>query len=206
MIHYREYQPSDEEILAFEREQRAAKLITVGEAGWPSAGVYPFLRSGEILEMHLVRTDDQVAHLDQRPLASVLIDDVLSSVPSHWFGSSATHADQLHCTVQYECGTEVIRDEDEIRRHLGDLLARYQPEGNFTPLDHPEYASKLRAICLIRLTPVRVRAKFKLGQKLNSSERETLINHLQQRDGAVDRKTVDALNAFTSRRHVAERR
>jgi predicted FMN-binding regulatory protein PaiB len=197
MIHYQEYQPSAEEIRGFEQAQRAAKLITVGETGWPCAGAYPFLRNGDLLEMHLVRTDEQVRHLETRAIASVLIDEVLSSVPSHWFGPVATHADQLHRTVCYECEVEVIREATEIRRHLVDLLARYQPEGHFVPLDDPEYSAKLRAICLVRLRPVRVIAKFKLGQKLNAQDRGTLLTSLAKRDRVEDRTTVVAINTFS---------
>ena len=195
MIHYREYQPSDLEVQNFEREQRAAKLVTVGDSGWPCAGVYPFLRSGERLEMHLVRTDEQVGHLERHPLALFLIDDILSSVPSHWFGDIATHADQLHRSVQYDCEAVVIRDDTAIRRHLVELLARYQPEGNFVPLDDPGYAAKLRAICLVQLRPVRVRAKFKLGQKLESRDHEILLNQLQQRGNLEDGQTLAAIAA-----------
>jgi predicted FMN-binding regulatory protein PaiB len=200
MIHYQEYQPTAGEILAFEQEQRAAKLLTVGETGWPCAGMYPFLRSRDWLEMHLVRTDEQVRHLEQRSMASVLIDEVLSSVPSHWLGPVATHADQLHRTVLYECEAEVIRDATETRRHLVDLLARYQPEGNFVPLDDPEYAAQLRAICLVRLRPVRVIAKFKLGQKLNAQDHGTLLTRLERRDRVEDRTTIAAINNFSGAR------
>ena len=199
MIHYQEYQPTAEEIRTFEQGQRAAKLVTVAGSGWPCAGVYPFLRTGELLEMHLVRTDEQVSHLESQPIASILIDDVLSSVPSHWFGPMATHADQLHCTVQYECEATVIRDGLEIRRHLVELLTRYQPEGNFAPLDHPDYTAKLRAICLVRLRPLRIRAKFKLGQKLSSKDRETLLDSLQRRGNVEDEKTIAALESFGSK-------
>jgi predicted FMN-binding regulatory protein PaiB len=196
MISYREYQPNAEELRAFEREQRAAKLITVGESGWPCVGVYPFLRSGDWLEVHLVRTDEQVRHLEKNTIATVLVDDVLSSVPSNWFGQMATHADQLHRSVQYECEAGVIRDENEVRRHLGDLLARYQPDGNFAPLDHPHYSAQLRAICLIRLRPVRIAAKFKLGQKLNPPDRQTLLDQLERRGSAEDRRTTAAIQSF----------
>jgi len=200
MIHYQEYQPSAEEILAFEQEQRAAKLITVGETGWPCAGAYPFLRSGDVLEMHLVRTDEQVRHLETRSIASILIDEVLSSVPSHWFGSMATHADQLHRTVCYECEATVIPETTEIRRHLVDLLARYQPQADFVPLNHPDYAAQLRAICLVRLQPVRVTAKFKLGQKLNRRDREMLVENLEMRERVEDVATITAMNSFAARR------
>ena len=200
MIHYKEYQPAAVELEAFENEQRAAKLITVDADGRPCVGTYPFLRSGEWLEIHLVTTDEQVGHLRQRPVAAFLIDEILSSVPSHWFGPEATHADQLHCTVQYDCDVEIIDDPVEIRRHLVDLLARYQPESVYVPLDHPEYAVYLRAICLLRLRTARVRAKFKLGQKLDSVGRETMMNHLRQRGNASDWRTITAMSGIDSRR------
>lgn len=193
MIHYKEYQPSAGEVEDFEREQRAAKLITVGQNGFPCVGTYPFVRSGEIIEIHLVRTDEQVHHLEAAPRASFLIDDVLSFVPSHWFGDVATHADQLHRTVQHECEVTIIRDEDRVREHLVRLLARYQPEGKYTPLDDPHYAPQVRALCLLQLRPVQVRAKFKLGQKLTSTGRATLMEHLEQRGKDEDIKSAAAI-------------
>ena len=197
MIYYKEYQPSAAEIESFEREQRAAKLITVGQNGFPCVGTYPFMRSGEIIEIHLVRTDEQVGHLEAGPRATVLIDDVLSFVPSHWFGDIATHADQLHRTVQYECKVVIATDEDQLRGHLVRLLARYQPEGRYTPLDDPHYTPQVRALCLLQLRPILVRAKFKLGQKLSSSGRATLMEHLHQRGKVEDIKSVAAISSVS---------
>ena len=105
----------------------------------------------------------------------------------------------ISCTAR--CSTSVSGNHQrriEIRRHLVDLLARYQPEGSFVPLDQPEYTSQLRAICLLRLRPIQVRAKFKLGQKLSQTDREIVINHLEQRGSIADKRTIDAVRSFRS--------
>src|SRR5207237_488998 len=54
------------EIDRFVRAQELGRLVTVGADGTPHLGLYPFTYDGEAFEIHLVRSDEQIADLAAR--------------------------------------------------------------------------------------------------------------------------------------------
>ena len=64
MIHYDYYADvPDAAVDAFVREQELGRLLTVDGDGFPHLGLYPFAYDGSAFEIHLHRSDDQLAHL-----------------------------------------------------------------------------------------------------------------------------------------------
>ena len=49
--------PADE-VDRFVRSQELGRLVTVGEDGTPHVGLYPFVVSGDLVELHIVREDE----------------------------------------------------------------------------------------------------------------------------------------------------
>src|SRR3989449_9975556 len=56
-----------EEIVRFVRSQELGRLVTVAPDGTPHLGLYPFTYDGAAFEIHLVRSDEQIADLGVRP-------------------------------------------------------------------------------------------------------------------------------------------
>ena len=49
------------------QSQELARLITVGDDAIPHVGLYPFVYDGKTLDLHLVRSDEQIRDLKSRP-------------------------------------------------------------------------------------------------------------------------------------------
>src|SRR5262249_29123100 len=124
------------EIARLVASQELGRLVTVGADGTPHIGLYPFIHDERAVDLHLVRTDEQVEELRARPACVFEVDEVLGVSPSYWvhreYAGSAT---AYHRTVIFECVATVIEDPQAIAAQQRRLLDRYQPEGGYRPLD-----------------------------------------------------------------------
>ena len=187
--------PADE-IDRFIAAQEMGRLITLGEDGTPHIGLYNFVYAPPTIELHLVRTDEQVADLKARARCAFEVDEVLAVIPSHWvhpeYGGSAT---SYHRTVIFECAGEVAEDPAVVMAQQQRLLAKHQPEGQYRPLavDDPLYKGALNQLAAVTLRITACRAKFKLGQNRPAAARQRVIEELRRRGRPNDTRAADAL-------------
>jgi transcriptional regulator len=182
----------------FVEEQELGRLLTVGPDGTPHVGLYPFVYTGAAFDLHLVREDELVVDLKQRPRCVFEVDEVLGVIPSYWvhpeYGGSAT---AYHRTVIFECTATVVYDPEAVAAQQERLLARYQPEGQFRAVraTDPLYKGALAQLAALRLEIVRVRTKFKLGQNRSAETRRKIAELLRQRGRENDARAAAALES-----------
>jgi predicted FMN-binding regulatory protein PaiB len=185
-----------EEIERFVAAQELGRLITVGADGTPHVGLYPFVRAGEAIDLHLVREDELAVDLAARPRCVFEVDEILGVIPSYWvhaeYGGSAT---AYHRTVIFECQATVLEDPVAVAAQQVRLLARYQPEGGFRALDpdDPLYRGALGQLAAVRLGIQATRVKFKLAQNRPPEARRRVIAELRRRGRPADARAADAL-------------
>jgi predicted FMN-binding regulatory protein PaiB len=184
------------ELERFVGAQELGRLVTVGADGTPHVGLYPFVRDGQAIDLHLVREDEQVEDLASRPRCVFEVDEVLGVIPSYWvspqYGGAAT---AYHRTVIFECRAAVQLEPAAVAAQQVRLLARYQPEGGFKPLavDDPLYRAALARLAAVRLEVTACRAKFKLGQNRPAEARRRIIAELRKRGRPGDERAAAAL-------------
>jgi predicted FMN-binding regulatory protein PaiB len=192
--YYADIPPS--EIDRFVLAQELGRLVTVGADGTPHLGLYPFLYEGDQVDLHLVRDDEQIADLTLRPRCLFEVDEVLAVIPSYWvhpeYAGSAT---AYHRTVIFECRATVLEAPDAVAAQQARLLARYQPEGGYRPVDPADrlYRGALAQLAAVRLDVVGRRAKFKLGQNRPPETRRRVIDELSRRGRPQDTRAAAAL-------------
>jgi len=180
----------------FVQSQEMGRLVTVGEDGTPHLGLYNFVYDGTVVELHLVRADEQVADLKARPRCLFEVDEILAVIPSHWvhpeYAGSAT---AYHRTAIFECVGAVAEDPAEVLAQQVRLLAKHQPEGGYRPLgvEDPLYRGALGQLAAVRLQVTAVRPKFKLAQNRPVETRREIIALLRQRGRPGDGRAADAL-------------
>ncbi len=165
--------PGDE-IDRFIATQEMGRLVTVSEDGTPHVGLYNFVYAPPAIELHLVRTDEQVA-----------------DVHPEYAGSATAY----HRTVIFECVGAVAEDPAVVMAQQQRLLAKHQPEGEYRPLsvDDPLYKGALNHLAAVTLRITACRAKFKLGQNRPVAARKRVIEELRRRDRPNDARAADAL-------------
>jgi predicted FMN-binding regulatory protein PaiB len=185
-----------EELERFVAAQEMGRLVTVGEDGMPHLGLYPFVREGAAIDLHLVRADEQVADLRARPRCLFEVDEVLGVIPSYWVHAEyAGSATAYHRTLIFECTAAVVETPAAVAAQQVRLLQRYQPEGGYRTLavDDPLYRGALAQLAAVRLTVERARVKFKLGQNRPPEARLRIIAELRERGRPADARAADAL-------------
>ena len=178
------------------QSQELARLITVGDDSMPHVGLYPFVYDGKTLDLHLVRSDEQIKDLKARPRCVLEVDEILAVIPSYWVSPEyAGAATAYHRTVIFECAARVQEDLGAVAAQQQRLLARYQPEGGFRPLDPngPLYRGAMAQLAAVTLEINRWRAKFKLGQNRPTEARQRVIAELRKRGRPNDGRAADAL-------------
>jgi predicted FMN-binding regulatory protein PaiB len=185
-----------DEIDRFVSTQALGRLVTVGGDGTPHVGLYPFFRDGDVIELHLVRRDEQIADLKARPRCVFEVDEILTVIPSYWVHpESAVSATAYHRTVIFETTAVVSEDAAGIAAQQRRLMAKHQPEGGFrevTP-DDPLYKSAIAMIAAVTLTVTACRPKFKLAQNRPVEVRLRVIAELRKRGLPGDARAADAL-------------
>ena len=187
--------PADE-VARFVSSQELGRLVTVGADGMPHLGLYPFVHDPGAFELHLVRADELVVDLKARPRCVFEVDEVLGVIPSYWVSQDyAGSATAYHRTVIFECRASVIEDPDAVAAQQLRLLARYQPEGGFRPVNSsdPLYRGALAQLAAIRLVIESTRVKFKLAQNRPPEARRRIVEALRARGRPGDDRAADAL-------------
>jgi predicted FMN-binding regulatory protein PaiB len=184
------------EVDRFVQSQEMARLVTVGDDSVPHVGLYPFVYDGETLDLHLVRSDEQIKDLKSRSRCVLEVDEVLAVIPSYWVHPEyAGAATAYHQTVIFECDARIEEEPLAVAAQQQRLLARYQPEGGFRALDptDPLYRGAMAQLAAVRLEIIGWRAKFKLGQNRPAEARRRVIAELRKRGRPSDRRAAEAL-------------
>ena len=166
----------DEARCATSSRQELGRLVTVSADGQPHIGLYPFLFLGERIEIHLHRSDEQLADLRASSKCVFELDEVLGTIPSHWIHpTNAMFATAYHRTVIFECEATMSDDPEVLAAQQQRLMQHYQPDGGHTPVstEHAMYRGAFREIRALTLAVRARKVKWKLAQNRKREQLET---------------------------------
>jgi transcriptional regulator len=197
MIFYDYYADVPGETLdAFVKSQQLGRFVTVSAEGQPHIGLYPFLFLGASIEMHLHRSDEQLADVRANRKCTFEVDEVHGSIPSHWVHpTNAMFATAYHRTVIFECDAAVSEDHEVLAAQQQRLMQHYQPDGGHKPVttEHAMYRGPFGQIAALTLTIRERKVKWKLAQNRDRETRTKLIAELRKRGRPTDAGAADAL-------------
>lgn len=193
-MHYPFYQPrSEADMASLFTAVPLGRLITYSAAGI-EVGLFPFVMTTDMVEVHLNTNDPQLAALRECPKCVFHVDQLLSRIPSHWIDpEAATFADVLYRSATLRCTAEIVDDAVALMVHLESLLEMHQGRGHHARIQPSEkrYANPLSRIVLVRLRIERTLAKFKLGQQEPEEVRLRINAMLRERADPPDLETAD---------------
>jgi predicted FMN-binding regulatory protein PaiB len=181
---------------AFIRGCEMGRLVTVSPQGSAHIGLYPFVYDGSTVEMHFHRTDEQFADLKGRASCLFEVDEILGTVPSYWIHpEDGVKATAYHRTVVFECQAVLSQDPAVLAAQQTRLMARYQPEGGFSPVRPQDefYRVAIQHIVSVRLEITARRVKFKLAQNRPIDARHKIVSALRERGRQMDARAADAV-------------
>ena len=177
--------------------QRHGTLIAVPPDGFPSISLLPFVKTGELIELHCVQADPTFEALRQNPRVTFLVSDYLTWTPHHYVDERDAGRATLHFrAVAYQCEARWSTEPSEVAAALARLLAAYEPDATYEPLrDGEHYGSRLRRLAALRLRVVATQAKFKVGPAVPDARKREVAAMIRARALPGDARAADVIEA-----------
>lgn len=174
-------------------------LVAASHVEGPDVGLFPFLDCEGHLEVHMERSDAQLAAVEEAGRGTVVVGESLSTIPSWWADSDdVLLADAFHRTLVVRGRAEVVRERGAIWRHLEALLGKYQADGPSLDPAVPRYTNAAERLALVRVRKEEIRSKFKLGQQYPEVVRRRVLEGLRRRGTELDMRTATLVAASLS--------
>lgn len=150
------------------------------------------LAGGELL-MHLARPNPVWPHLEAAAEVRLAVTGDYAYIPGHWRARAGGPDEDgvptsYYTAVQFVCRPTVVDDPQGKAEILTAQLEDLQPEGRHADVavEAPPYGGMLPGIRGLRLTVLRVDAKFKYDDHKPVEHRERVSGHLEERGLGLD--------------------
>ncbi len=190
------YSTSDAEAEAFVAQQRHGTLIAVDAEGFPQVSILPFIKTGDLIELHCVQADPTFAAVQANPRVTFLVSDFLAFSPHDWVDARDAGRATLHFqAVAFECQATTSTEPAAVAAALARLLAGYEPHASYEKMEDGQfYGGRLRRLAALQLRVVRSHAKFKAGPAPPPADvRQQVIDGLRRRDLPGDARAADVI-------------
>ena len=146
-----------------------------------------FTLAGDELLMHLARPNPVWAHLEAAAEVRLAVIGDYAYIPTYWRAKAGGPDEDgvptsYYSAVQFVCRPTVVDDPEGKVQILTAQLADFQPEGRHAPVavGADPYGRMLAGIRGVRLTVLRVEAKFKYDDSNPVDHRQRVIGNLER--------------------------
>lgn len=192
------YPPDEAAADRFVSEMRHGTLIACTSDGYPRVSILPFVKTGDVIELHCVQGDPTFDAVRAKPRVTFLVSDFLAWSPHNWVDDRDGGRATLHFrAVAFECEVErVSTDPDDVAGALSRLLAAYEPDASYEPVEMGDfYGPRLRRLATLRLRVVRRQIKFKTGPAGTRETKLKVAAHLRERAKSGDLRAAEIIEA-----------
>jgi len=192
------YPPDAAAAERFVAEMRHGTLIACSAEGYPQVSILPFVKTGDLIELHCVQADPTFAAVLANPRVTFFISDFLAWSPHNWVDDQDAGRATLHFrAVAFECDVErTSTDPDDVAGALSRLVAAYEPGAAYEPIKMGEfYGARLRRLATMRLRVVKSHVKFKTGPAGTAETKRRVASRLRARAQAGDLRAADVIEA-----------
>ena len=196
------YQPDQAAAEKFVAEMRHGTLIAGTAEGYPQVSILPFVKTGDVIELHCVQADPTFDAVRANPRVTFLVSDFLAWSPHSWVDELDAGRATLHFrAVAFECDVERLSaDPDDVAGALSRLLAAYEPGASYEPVKMGEfYGPRLRRLATMRLRVVRRHIKFKTGPAGTAETKQRVAERLRERGQPGDLRAAEIIDASIRR-------
>src|SRR5450756_3230943 len=178
------YPPDLQAAERFVADMRHGTLIASSAEGHPQVSILPFVKTGDVSELHCVQADPTFDAVRANPHVTFFVSDFLAWSPHSWVDEQDAGRATLHFrAVAFECDVErTSTDPDDVAGALSRLLAAYEPGASYEPVKMGEfYGARLRRLATMRLRIVRTHIKFKTGPAGSGETKLRVAGRLRER-------------------------
>ena len=200
------YPPDQAEADRFVAEMRHGTLIACTADGYPQVSILPFVRTGDVIELHCVQGDPTFDAVKINRRVTFFVSDFLAWSPHDWVDERDAGRATLHFrAVAFECDVErTSTDPGDVAGALSRLLAAYEPGASYEPVKTGDfYGARLRRLATMRLRIVRSHVKFKTGPAGAGETKRMVAAKLRERGEPGDPRAADVIEMYLRERPQA---
>ena len=180
---------SYEKIKEFLNEEHVGRISSIDKNGFPQIIPMNFVFLNDAVYMHSHVKGEKLDNISKNNKVGFEADRELEFLPSYFEDPhNAALADTLYISVVIKGIGVLITDREEKVLALNGLMTKYQPEGQYDPLESD--MKVLDAVSIIKVIPQTMHGKYKIGQHMNSADRLDLAQKILQKNSPSSKETL----------------
>ena len=189
----------------FVATQKQGTLSASVEGGFPQMTLLPFIKTGDLIEIHCVKADPTFRALCENPKVAFLVSEYLGVYPSVWADpEDGGRGSTVYRAVNFECLATYDTSPQAVAKALTKLLSVYEPGAPKGAIeDGPVYGARLRMLVSVQLQIVKSQAKFKIGPAGadETARRTNVASELRRRNLPGDANAAYWIDRYNSLRN-----
>ena len=186
---------SKDKIVEFLNEESTGRISSIDEQGFPQIIPMNFVFLNDLVYMHSHIRGEKIENIKRNSKVGFEVDRNLEFLPSYFSDpEDASLADTLYISVVIKGEAQLVEDNEEKVLALNGLMEKYQPEGQYKPMN--KNMGVLDATAVIKIIPKEMNGKYKIGQNMSKEEKVDLANKIKNRNSKTSKETL-AIMGFT---------
>ena len=180
---------SYEKIKEFLSQEHVGRFASIDENDYPQIIPMNFVFVNDVVYMHSYPRGEKLDNIARNCKVGFEVDRELEFLPSYFsHPTDASQADTLYISVIIKGKAVLVDDDEEKVLGLNSMMKKYQPEGNYEPLQKNDLV--LDAVSVIKVIPESIKGKYKIGQQMNADSRTILAQKILQRNSITAKQTL----------------
>ena len=180
---------SYEKIKEFLEDEHVGRVSSIDKNGFPQIIPMNFVFRNDAVYMHSHVKGEKLDNISRNNKVGFEADRELEFLPSYFEDPrNASLADTLYISIVIKGIASFVSNRDEKTLALNGLMEKYQPEGNYDPLESTMRV--LDAVSVIKIVPTSLHGKYKIGQHMNSNDRMILAKKILEKNSPTAKTTL----------------
>ena len=180
---------SKDKIIKFLNEESTGRISSIDKQGFPQIIPMNFVFLNDLVYMHSHIRGEKIENIKRNSKVGFEVDRNLEFLPSYFSDpENASLADTLYISVVIKGEAQLVEDNEEKVLALNGLMKKYQPEGQYKPMN--KNMGVLDATAVIKIIPKEMNGKYKIGQNMTREEKVDLANKIKNRNSKTSKETL----------------
>ena len=180
---------SYEKIKEFLEDEHVGRVSSIDTNGFPQIIPMNFVFRNDAVYMHSHVKGEKLDNISRNNKVGFEADRELEFLPSYFEDPrNASLADTLYISIVIKGIASFVSEREEKTLALNGLMEKYQPEGNYDPLESTMRV--LDAVSVIKIVPTSLHGKYKIGQHMNSNDRMILAKKILEKNSPTAKTTL----------------
>ena len=180
---------SYEKIKEFLNAEHVGRISSIDANGFPQIIPMNFVFLNDAVYMHSHVKGEKLDNIFRNNKVGFEADRELEFLPSYFEDPhNASLADTLYISVVIKGMGFFVSDREEKTLALNGLMEKYQPEGQYDPIQSDMRV--LDVVSVIKIVPQTIHGKYKIGQHMRPDDRMDLAQKILERNSASATQTL----------------